>query len=190
MGSVKPKKGTEPCLTLPPVGRSLASLLEALPLSQGDGLPTRGTYHTFAVGGGGALQVFVLEAKEGRVGKLQIQWLKAELRRSTALWRVVVCSSPLVYSPGLGGPATTVSSRPGTSSKIGLSLPDPSSECDEFGYLKTSLQHVMVDMYHHSGSNVHSASTGGKEGTSLDGSVGPGETLVLSGSIIYTRTRC
>ena len=121
------------------------------------------------------MKVFVLEAREGGVGKLQVEWLKNELRSSEACWRVVVTPAPLVFSPGTCVQAPAVSSRPGTG-KIGLSLPDPSKECDDFGYLTSSLQHVMVDMYHQSSSNEHSA--GGKDAMSVgSGAAGPGEPV-------------
>lgn len=151
----------EPVLTRPPMSSSLSSLLQVFPIRHSESA-TRNIYRSFFVGA--SIEVFVLDLRNGFVGKEQAKWLKESLASSRAMWKLVMCGAPIAISaqpeveprtrpvsrersilqvvPLVGGEDLT-----SLQNKVQVQLPDPGeNEVDEFGRSKTSLQYLILSI--------------------------------------------
>jgi len=145
----------EPTLVRPPVSESFSALMNYFPVQSKESA-TRHLYRSFMMGV--SMEVFVLDLRNGYLGKEQSKWLKDSLLASRALWKVVLCGAPIAVSqssetdpkfrPVSRDRSSVLTSLPSNiesaTLKVQVHVPDPSeNDVDEFGRSKTSIQYLI-----------------------------------------------
>jgi hypothetical protein len=154
-----------PALTRPQLTPSLQSFLQGFAVNINDSKATQNVYRTFYASPN--VQIFVLDARKGYLGKVQAKWLREELIHSNATWKVVLSSVslgtqynsiiPRTATPGgrlrnksfvSDKDSPTEDGEEGAEERTRFQIPEPSEmdETDDQGRPKSSLQYVVA--YH------------------------------------------
>lgn len=151
----------EPVFTRPPPSVSFTSLLNGFPLRHKESA-TRNFYRSLSVGS--SMELFLLDTRNGYLGREQSKWLKESLADSRAKWKLVLGGLPIAISqkPDSDSKTRPVSrdrssvlavmsanetSGEGSTQKVHVQVPEScENDVDEFGRSKFSLQYLIFSL--------------------------------------------